>query len=243
MDVEARLESAGAVFGLSITGEGYQPDRLPGPVCPDPARYFIAVEPRQAYIDEHDIRHNRGGLVDTGIPVGRLVDVVTIQGELGPKHGASVLVVFDDEDSPARGSRGRGERRRSCLTRPGDAREVHGEDATLAKPFTPDGHRTSMQHDEGFHDGEADSQSALGTVKRALALDEEVKAPPEETGRESGARIRDLQDGLSVLLGHSDGHAAAGRRVFQRIAHETLENLLPSRLICIDPDRVDVEIN
>jgi hypothetical protein len=46
-----------------------------------------------------------------------------------------------------------------------------------------------MQDDEGFHDGEADAQAALGPIKRALALHEEVKDPTEETGRESGARI------------------------------------------------------
>src|SRR5437899_5056285 len=237
MGVEARVQARQPVFRLAIAGEGDEDDRLARLASAAPTRDLVAVEAGQADVDQGDVGSHGGGDLDARPAVGGLTNVVAFERQLNLEHLASVRIVLDDEDP----SRDRGRRRGRCDgARFGGRRNAWQPDreyTALSRAIAPGRDRASVQPDERFRQREADPEAALRPIESALALDEELEYAVTEVRRDPGTGICDLEHCRVSILRQSYRHAATGRRVFQRIADEVLEDLFDPCLVGVDPHR------
>ncbi|HEV7447944.1 MAG TPA: hypothetical protein VGO18_35590 [Steroidobacteraceae bacterium] len=93
-----------------------------------------------------------------------------------------------------------------------------------------------MQGDEPLDEGEAYAQAALGAIKRALSLDEQVEYVGQEFGCNAEPVVLHAQHRLVGLHGQCNGDFAARSRVLHCVADDVGNNLFDAYRIAFDPD-------
>ena len=69
------------------------------------------------------------------------------------------------------------------------SREPHDELAAVPRPFACRCHRSAVHLDHGFHEGQADAQTALLAGQGRLGKGEEVEDAREQVRRDAATRI------------------------------------------------------
>src|SRR5690348_378071 len=172
MIVEAGLERALSVGALSVASQRDETLWLVI-LTSDEACDLVAVEDRQAEVDEGEIGMQAGGGAHAFGAVGRLEHLVPFVLEEDLQHLPRVVVVFHDEHATA------DDRTRWRLTidvrRDLDARQANGEDAAESGAWAFGLHGPAVQLDECPDEREADAQTTLRAIRRPLALDEQAE--------------------------------------------------------------------
>jgi hypothetical protein len=183
---EAGLFRALPVLGLTVPGDGHEHHVLAARLRAHAPGDLVAVDPRQADVEKHDLRALALGDGERGLAIVGRRDVVSPQPEQESHALPRVLVVVHDEDAQAVGLPRRrrppacGRGRPRCRER-----EPHHEFAALSRAFAVGGDRPAVQVHEPLHHREPDAQAALGSVEAAIALHEDVEDLRDELGAHS----------------------------------------------------------
>ncbi len=86
-----------------------------------------------------------------------------------------------------------------------------------------------MHFDEASDQREADAEAALGTVKRAVALHEEVEYAREQVFGDSNAGVADVDSDLVAFANGIQPNTAAGIGVLSGVIEQIGEDLLQPR--------------
>src|SRR5262249_14968699 len=136
-------------------------------------RDLIAVEPRQAEIDQRHVGPVLRRQIETVWPVDGRKHAMSERLEEQLQRLTRVVIVLDDEDATAAlrdARRGRGVRRLG-----GGDRQPYGELGAAAAALADRGDRAVMHLDEPAAQREADTEATDRAIHRLLRLSEELE--------------------------------------------------------------------
>ena len=161
--------------------------------------------------------------------------VARAREELGEEL-ADVHAVFDHDDPPALDRLGDDTvampRARNDFR---DGGQADHEGAPLAGAVAGDLHRAAVELDDASHDGEPEADAALGAREGAVGLRECFEYAVEHVGGDAHAAVGHADDGFVAVDADRDRHAAAPRRVLDRVRHQVREDLLEALQIPVHP--------
>ncbi len=204
-------------------------------------RHLVAVELRQANVEQHDLRRKALRLGDGLRAVARAAHRVA--GDRQHRCGGvgDVGVVFHDQQAPAHRCR------TWTLPTPGivvghrrlQARQVDAELGTLADTGTVRLDMAVVQLDQALHQRQADAEAALVAIERAFALLEQVEHTRQQIGLDAHPVVAHGEHRRALLDRDRDVNAAALGGVLVGVAEQVVDHLLHARAVAVDPHRAD----
>ncbi len=149
-----------------------------------------------------------------------------------------VGVVFDDQDFAhhrrGRGDNGGGE----AFPRRVQQREADQEFAPLSGPGAGSPYRTAVHFDQHADQRQADAQAALLAVQRRVGLYEQFENALQHVVGDSLSIIADGQQGHALVAGQTQRDLPAGGRELHRVGQQIDLDLLQSRRVAAQPQRL-----
>ena len=237
MLVEPRRERALPVALLAESGQRDDQRAAHLRQLAEPADDFISVHRRQPDVEQDHVRRENARLFQGGGTVMGDAHVVPVQSNAFRQRHRRIHVVVDDQHAPAMRGGGQGPdvERRHAFHGAGDR---HGERRAIPEAGALHLHRASVQLHQPADERKADPEAALGVILGAGNLDEGVEERRQRLGRDADAAVANTDFQLAVPLARGQIHAAAIRRVLDRVGEQVAEDLLQPHRIRLDHQRI-----
>src|SRR6202035_22493 len=183
--VEAGFPGLAAIIVLTVAGDGHEHRLVEAGHGAQVPRHLVAAHPGQADVEQDDLRQEDGGRGQGGRTVAGAADGEAPVLEEGRQGLRGIAVVVHHEDAAGTRLRpwlaplggGRIVRRLPVAKVGRGVEEGEPDDHLAAAPgaFAQSPHRAAVQRHELLDEGEADAETALGAVQRALPLDERLE--------------------------------------------------------------------
>src|SRR5207245_8639071 len=96
---------------------------------------------------------------------------------------------------------------------------------------------------EPAHQGKADAEAALSVIDPPLALRRQVEHVRKKLGRNPDSRVRDADDGKSLLARDPNPDGPAGRGVPDRVRQQIRDDLVEPHRVRVRPDGLGPNID
>jgi len=236
--LEPGLPGAGAIGIESVARHRDQPDGLPE----DDAQPLSQLPPAhagEADVEQRQLGAEPAGEVERRRRVVHDAHVVSETGQRLTQRVGRVGVVVDDEDAPAglggRAARGGRPRQREGALR--HERQLDDEGAAPPRPLAARLDAPAVQLRDRPHDGEAESEPALGAVEVAPALDEQLEDARQERRVDAAPVVLHLQPRRRAERRRAQPHMPAGGRVLDGVGEEVRDHLRQPLRIGVHDER------
>src|SRR5579872_6878548 len=235
MYIKARGECALPILGLPVPGQRHQQRARLQVQCAHACNYLVAVDVRQADVDERDLGTPRLRALDAAMAVRCDVDLMTDEFEQHLEAVERIRIVIDDEDATL------GDRifmRAFRLVRRGirlRERKRDLEAAAGTRTVTENRDGAAMQMRELFDQRQAETHSAGfdGAPRRLLKWFEDIG---QRLGRNSRTVVGDADQRRGILARNRNIDVPAGLSELDRVGKEVPENLFDASLIGVDDE-------
>src|SRR5450631_4721105 len=92
-----------------------------------------------------------------------------------------------------------------------------------------------MKRDQVLDQREPETEAALGPIRAAVSLDEEIEDPREQVGRDARAVVLDPDDDFTTLAAGAHDDLSAALRVAGRVGEQVRHDLGEPHRIAVDP--------
>jgi hypothetical protein len=230
--VESSLACPCHILGLPIAGQRHQLHAFAGRRFSDELGESVAVHVRKADVEQCHIGLKRFQPIDCFSRTTCRKSLVSLDVEEQNERVRCICIVIDDQYAPGRHFAPRDFRTNARRT--GDQRQPDFEcrSVTDARAVCVD--PTTMHFDQALYDRQANAQSALGPIERAITLYKEVEDPRQQLGCNACSGVRNLDDRTSLLAARLNQDLAAGIRIFGRIRQYVHHALLEAGKVTVD---------